>query len=45
MAHKQMVKTGRDYKGQIEILVGLKEGDSLITTGYQDVEDGEFLKF
>ena len=45
VAHKQMVKTGRDYKGQIEILEGLKEVDSLITTGYQDVEDGEFLKF
>ena len=44
IAHKQMVKAGRDYKGQIEILEGLKEGDSLITTGYQDVEDGEFLK-
>ncbi len=44
VALKQMVKTGREYKGQIEILEGLKEGDSLITTGYQDVEDGEFLK-
>ena len=44
VAHKQMVKTGREYKGQIEILEGLKEGDSLITTGYQDVEDSELLK-
>ncbi len=44
VAHKQIVRTGREYKGQIEILEGLKEGDSLITTSYQDVEDGELLK-
>ena len=44
IAHKQMVKTGREYNGQIEILEGLKEGDSLITVGYQDVEDGELIK-
>ena len=44
VAHKQMVKTGRDYNGQIEILEGLNEGDQLIVTGYQDVEDGELLK-
>ena len=44
VAHKQIVKTGRDSNGQVEILEGLKEGDSLITVGYQDVEDGELIK-
>ncbi|TSA49249.1 MAG: efflux RND transporter periplasmic adaptor subunit [Sphingobacteriales bacterium] len=44
VAHKQIVKTGRDSNGQVEILEGLKEGDSLITIGYQDVEDGELIK-
>lgn len=44
VAHKQIVKTGRDSNGQVEILEGLKEGDSLITVGFQDVEDGELIK-
>ncbi len=44
VAHKQLIQTGRDYLGQIEILEGLREGDSLITKGYQDVEEGGFLR-
>lgn len=43
IAHKQMVKLGRDYNGMVEITDGLKVGDRIITTGYQDVEDGELL--
>lgn len=43
-AHKQIIKLGRSYYGNVEVTDGLKEGDRVITAGYQDVEDGEFLK-
>ncbi len=44
IARKQIIKLGRDYNGMVEITDGLKVGDRIITTGYQDVEDGELLK-
>lgn len=44
IARKQVIKLGRDYNGMVEITDGLKVGDRIITTGYQDVEDGERLK-
>lgn len=39
IAKKISVTTGQSYNGQIEILTGVKEGDKIITVGYQDIED------
>ncbi len=40
-AKKQLVKTGLNYAGKLEILEGLKAGDLVITSGYQDLVDGQ----
>ena len=44
-AKKCIVKTGLSYNGYTEIVSGLKEGDNIITTGYQDLVDGQSLHF
>ncbi|MES2691146.1 MAG: efflux RND transporter periplasmic adaptor subunit, partial [Bacteroidota bacterium] len=44
IAKKMPVKTGKMYNGQAEVLSGLSEGDQLITTGFQDLTDGQSLK-
>jgi RND family efflux transporter MFP subunit len=44
-AKKARVKTGRMYNGTAEILDGLKEGDKLITKGFQELNEGEEIKF
>jgi membrane fusion protein, multidrug efflux system len=38
------VKTGRVHSGQVEILSGLKAGDKVITTGYQELSDGQSIQ-
>ena len=43
-AEARKVKTGLAYNGKVEILEGLKQGDSLITNGYQDLVDGQAIK-
>jgi membrane fusion protein (multidrug efflux system) len=40
-AVKKSIKTGREYHGLAEITSGLKEGDMLITEGYDLVNDGD----
>jgi RND family efflux transporter MFP subunit len=45
VARKVKVSIGQSYNGNTEILDGLKEGDKLITIGYQNLEDGQVLKF
>lgn len=45
IAKKIPVTTGRSYNGQIEILTGLKENDTVILTGINEVEDGGLLSF
>ncbi len=45
VAKARTVKTGLSYNGQIEITAGLRAGDQLITQGYQDVTDGQPIKF
>ncbi|MBK7886111.1 MAG: efflux RND transporter periplasmic adaptor subunit [Bacteroidetes bacterium] len=40
-AKKQMVKTGLNYDGKLEILEGLNAGDMVISSGYQDLIDGQ----
>ena len=44
-AKKVKVKIGQIYGGNAEVLNGLKEGDKIITVGYQNIEDGQLLKF
>jgi RND family efflux transporter MFP subunit len=45
IAKKVKVELGQSYNGYTEILSGLKEGDMIITVGYQTIEDGKKLKF
>ncbi len=45
IAKKAPVKQGQSYNGMIEITEGLKVGDTLITSGYLDLENGEAVKF
>ncbi|MFL5764521.1 MAG: efflux RND transporter periplasmic adaptor subunit [Bacteroidia bacterium] len=40
-AKKHIVKIGKTYRGKAEILEGLKEGDQIITLGYDLVNDGD----
>jgi RND family efflux transporter MFP subunit len=40
VADKRMIKTGKDYDGIIEVLDGLKSGDKVITSGYQNLNSG-----
>lgn len=42
-AEKKKVKTGIFYGGSIEVLEGITPEDLLITTGYNSIEEGEFL--
>jgi len=44
-AKKVTVKQGQNYNGQVEILSGLKKGDWVISTGFQDVNSGEVVAF
>lgn len=45
VAKKITVKQGQNYNGQVEILNGLKKGDWVISTGFQDVNNGETIAF
>ena len=45
VAKARTVKTGDSYNGQVVITQGLKAGDKVITTGYQDVVDGQPISF
>jgi membrane fusion protein (multidrug efflux system) len=43
-AVKRTIKIGREYSGMAEVLDGLKEGDLLITEGYDLVNEGNKIK-
>jgi membrane fusion protein, multidrug efflux system len=45
VAKQQLVKKGVIYGDRVEITDGLKEGDQLITAGYNDLTEGEIVKF
>lgn len=42
---KVQIQQGQNYNGYVEILNGLKEGDLLISTGFQDVNIGETVLY
>lgn len=39
------IKQGSNYNGIVEVLSGLKKGDFVISTGFQDVNNGETVVF
>lgn len=43
VARKQVVTIGEVYGSSVEIKTGLKEGDQLITEGYQNLYDGQMI--
>lgn len=45
IASRRFVKPGMDYNGVAEILEGLAEGDKVITSGYQSVNEGAQITF
>jgi multidrug efflux pump subunit AcrA (membrane-fusion protein) len=44
-AYKQPVVIGNSYNGVAEILNGLTEGTKVISVGYQELVDGEYVRF
>jgi RND family efflux transporter MFP subunit len=44
-AFKQPVSIGNSYNGIAEILKGLSVGDRIISVGYQELVDGEYIRF
>ena len=44
VASRQMITKGATYAGRTEILKGLKPGDQVITTGYQDLVEDQPIK-
>lgn len=45
VAKARPVKTGDSYDGRIVVTQGLQAGDQLVTTGYQDLVDGQPISF
>jgi membrane fusion protein (multidrug efflux system) len=44
-AYKQSVVIGNSYNGIAEVVKGLGAGDKVVSTGYQELIDGEFVRF
>ncbi len=44
-AKKQLIKIGKTYNGKAEIISGLKDGDVLITLGYDIINDGDAIAY
>jgi RND family efflux transporter MFP subunit len=45
VAEKRDIQVGLIYNGKAEVKEGLKEGDQLITIGYQDLNENELIRF
>jgi len=45
VARKKMVTVGATYNGMTEVKSGLLEGDQLITTGFQELNDGDQIAY
>ena len=45
VARKKQVLVGATYNGMTEVKSGLQEGDQLITTGFQELNDGDQIAF
>ncbi len=44
-AFKQLVVIGNSYNGIAEIIKGLSAGDKVVSTGFQELIDGEYIRF
>jgi membrane fusion protein, multidrug efflux system len=44
-AYKQPVVIGNSYNGVAEIIKGLAVGDKVVSIGYQELIDGEYIRF
>lgn len=44
-AYKQPVVIGNSYNGVAEITKGLAVGDKIVSTGFQELIDGEYIRF
>lgn len=44
-AYKQPVEIGNSYNGVAEIVKGLGAGEKVVSTGYQELIDGELVRF
>lgn len=44
-AVRQKVTVGNSYNGVAEITSGLNEGDLVVSTGFQDLVEGEYIRF
>jgi RND family efflux transporter MFP subunit len=44
-AYKQPVVLGNSYNGVAEVVKGLNVGDKIISIGYQELVDGEYVRF
>ncbi len=45
VAKAKQIKTGQSYDGRIAVVQGLQSGDQIVTTGYQDLVDGQPISF
>jgi len=45
VAKQKTITTGLSYNGKVEVLSGLSSGESLITTGYQDLADNQLISY
>jgi multidrug efflux pump subunit AcrA (membrane-fusion protein) len=45
VARKRRVTLGQVYDGTAEVKEGLREGDRVITVGFQNVEDGDIVSY
>jgi membrane fusion protein (multidrug efflux system) len=43
VARKKIITVGEFYGDNMEVLTGLAVGDAIITTGYQNLFDGQFI--
>jgi membrane fusion protein (multidrug efflux system) len=44
-AVKTYIKLGSTYRTETEVTSGIKEGDRIVTIGYQDLADGQVVKY
>jgi RND family efflux transporter MFP subunit len=45
IAKKRYVKLGQIYDGIAEVMEGLREGDKLVTAGFQNIEEGDAVDY
>ena len=45
VAQKKEIVVGEIYNGVAEVISGLNQGDLVITTGYNNLNDNELIKF